>query len=58
MSYPKWVQRSKDIGPVLCLSENEEKQLLADWEEAQAPSHADEHADEPVKRGPGRPKKA
>lgn len=29
--YPKWVQREEDIGAVLCLDADEEKQLLADW---------------------------
>lgn len=31
MTYPKWVQRAPDIGPVLCLTPEDEKQLLDDW---------------------------
>lgn len=31
MSYPKWIQRAPHVGPVLCASEDEEKQLQADW---------------------------
>lgn len=31
MNYPKWVQREQQVGPVLCLNEQEEKQLLSDW---------------------------
>jgi len=34
--YPKWVQRSPHIGPVLCLSEKEERELLNTWETEQA----------------------
>jgi len=30
--YPKWITRAPGIGPVLVLSEKEEKQLLEDWE--------------------------
>lgn len=35
MTYPKWVQRAPYIGAVLCLNEEEETQLLADWEAQQ-----------------------
>jgi hypothetical protein len=34
--YPKWVQRAPDIGPVLCLTAEEEKRVLAEWEVEQA----------------------
>ena len=30
MEYPKWVQRSQDLGPVLCVSAQEEAKVLAD----------------------------
>lgn len=33
--YPKWVQRAPYIGPVLCTTAAEEKQLLGDWETEQ-----------------------
>jgi hypothetical protein len=29
--YPKWVQRARHIGPVLCQDKAEEDKLLADW---------------------------
>jgi hypothetical protein len=35
-NYPKWVQRAPDIGPVLCLTAEEEKRVLAEWEAEQA----------------------
>lgn len=38
MSYPKWVQRAPHIGAVLCLTEEEEKQLLDDWKSQQESS--------------------
>ena len=34
MSFPKWVQRSQDIGPVLCASQQEEDDLMAAWAES------------------------
>ena len=33
--YPKWVQRTPDIGPVLCRNAKEEQKLLEDWDEEQ-----------------------
>lgn len=36
--YPKWVTRAHGIGPVLCLNEEEEAQLLADWEARDKPA--------------------
>ena len=30
--YPKWVQRAPHIGAVLCLTSEEEKALIEDWE--------------------------
>lgn len=44
MSYPKWVQRSPNVGPVLCQDEAEEKALLDDWkaqEKARAKAQAE-----------------
>lgn len=34
--YPKWVTRAEGIGPVLCRSEKEERELLNAWETEQA----------------------
>ena len=34
--YPKWVTRAEGIGPVLCRSEKEERELLNAWESEQA----------------------
>lgn len=31
IDYPKWVKRAPDIGPVLCLTADEEKTLMDDW---------------------------
>jgi hypothetical protein len=36
MSYPKWVTRAEDIGPVLCASADEESALLEAWAAEQA----------------------
>jgi hypothetical protein len=33
--YPKWVTRAEGIGPVLCRSEKEERELLNSWETEQ-----------------------
>lgn len=33
--YPKWVQRSPDIGAVLCRNAKEEKDLMESWDEEQ-----------------------
>lgn len=33
--YPKWITRAPGIGPVLVLSEKEEKQVMEDWETEQ-----------------------
>lgn len=35
MTYPKWITRAPGIGPVLVVSEKEEKKLLEDWETEQ-----------------------
>ena len=29
--YPKWIQRSKDLGPALATNEDEEKAIVAHW---------------------------
>lgn len=34
--YPKWVTRAEGIGPVLCRSEKEERELLNAWDTEQA----------------------
>ncbi|UOF78621.1 hypothetical protein [Bacteriophage sp.] len=34
--YPKWVQRDAHIGPVLCVNEKQERELLNSWETEQA----------------------
>ncbi len=34
--YPKWVQRDKNVGAVLCSTADEEKQVLDDWKAEQA----------------------
>ena len=42
--YPKWVTRAPGIGPVLCLSEKEERELLNAWDtdqEEKAQAEAD-----------------
>lgn len=36
MSYPKWVTRAEDVGPVLCVSAEEESALLESWAAEQA----------------------
>lgn len=41
MEYPKWVQRTPHIGPVLCANAAEEKKLMEDWEAEQL-AHAEE----------------
>lgn len=33
--YPKWVTRAEGIGPVLCRSEKEERELLNAWDTEQ-----------------------
>lgn len=33
--YPKWVQRTPDIGAVLCRNAKEEQKLAEDWEAEQ-----------------------
>ena len=33
--YPKWVQRSQDLGPVLATSEEEEKAFVAHWQKVE-----------------------
>jgi hypothetical protein len=35
-TYPHWVQREPHIGAVLCMSADEEKQLLDDWAKQKA----------------------
>ena len=42
--YPKWVQRDPSIGPVLCLNEKQERELLNTWDaeqEAKAQAEAE-----------------
>lgn len=34
--YPKWVKRDEHVGPVLCLNEKQERELLNAWETEQA----------------------
>ena len=41
MSYPKWVIRSPEIGAVLCLNEQEEKDLLDVWEQQKRDAEQD-----------------
>lgn len=36
MSYPKWIQRSADLGPVLAANESEEADILAHWKKYKA----------------------
>lgn len=38
MSYPKWVTRAHGIGPVLCLTAEEEAGLMADWSKRELPA--------------------
>lgn len=58
MTYPKWVQRAPHIGAVLCLNEEEETQMLADWQaqtgaEPSAPTDEAPEAPKPkAKPGP------
>lgn len=33
--YPRWVQRDRDIGSVLCCNEKEERELLKAWDTEQ-----------------------
>lgn len=33
--YPKWVQRSQDLGPILAVNEDEEKAHIAHWKKVE-----------------------
>ena len=35
MDYPKWIQRSPDLGPILATSEDEEKAHIAHWKQVE-----------------------
>lgn len=49
--YPKWIERSKDLGPVLATDEGEEKAIIAHWQKQekalkkQAETDADQTAE-------------
>lgn len=53
MSYPKWIQRSPDIGPVLAADEEDEKHILAHWkkQEKEAAKRAEAEKIEPAGDG-------
>lgn len=44
--YPKWVQRSQDLGPILATSEDEEKAHIAHWKKAEKAAAASRAAEE------------
>lgn len=41
MSYPKWVQRTQDLGPILATNEEEEAQYAAMGQPEADPAEAD-----------------
>ena len=53
MSYPKWIQRSPDIGLVLAADEEDEKHILAHWkkQEKEAAKRAEAEKIEPAGDG-------
>lgn len=56
MTYPKWIQRRPDLGPILAANEEEEALFSGTEPEAQA-EEVQPAQTEPVKNKGGRPRK-